>query len=58
MTMSKHVDCAAKGRLTKLDAFVRRMKGGSSAQSAVEFAFALPSCIDAAGCGNSVRDYR
>jgi|HubBroStandDraft_6_1064221.scaffolds.fasta_scaffold28754_4 Flp pilus assembly protein TadG len=42
MTMSKHVDYAAKGCFAKLDALVRQMKGGSSAQSAVEFAFALP----------------
>jgi hypothetical protein len=43
MIMSKHVDSAAKGYLKAfVKAFVRRMKGGSGAQSMVEFAFALP----------------
>jgi Flp pilus assembly protein TadG len=40
--MEKRVDIAAKGRFARVDALVRRLKGGSSAQSAVEFAFALP----------------
>jgi uncharacterized protein (UPF0333 family) len=42
MTMSTHVDSAAKGYRAMVDSFVRRMKGGSGAQSMVEFAFILP----------------
>ena len=40
--MEKRINIAAKGRFAIIDSFVRRLKGGSSAQSAVEFAFALP----------------
>jgi len=40
--MSTHADSAAKGYLAMVGALVRRMEGGSSAQSAVEFALALP----------------
>ena len=40
--MEKRVDIAAKGRFAMVDALVRRLRGGSNAQSAVEFAFALP----------------
>jgi Flp pilus assembly protein TadG len=42
MIMSTHVDSASKGYRAMIDSFVRRMKGGSGAQSMVEFAFALP----------------
>jgi Flp pilus assembly protein TadG len=43
-TMNKgtHVDCAAKGRLAMLAALMHRRKGAGRAQSAVEFAIALP----------------
>jgi Flp pilus assembly protein TadG len=40
--MSTDTNRAAKGRFAKLDALVRRIKEGSSAQSAVEFAIAAP----------------
>jgi hypothetical protein len=42
MTKGTHIDCAAKGRLTILAALIRRLKGAVRAQSAVEFAIALP----------------
>jgi hypothetical protein len=43
-TMNKgtHVDCATKGRLAILAALMRRLKDAGRAQSAVEFAMALP----------------
>lgn len=43
-TMNKrtHVDSAAKGRRATLAALMRRLKGAGGAQSAVEFAIALP----------------
>jgi Flp pilus assembly protein TadG len=40
--MEKRINIAAKGRFAMVDSFVRRLKGGSGAQSMVEFAFALP----------------
>jgi|SRR5208282_565089 len=42
MIMGKHGDCAAKGRLAMVAALVRRLRDTSRAQSAVEFAIALP----------------
>jgi Flp pilus assembly protein TadG len=40
--MEKRINIAAKGRFAMVDSFVRKLKGGSGAQSMVEFAFALP----------------
>ena len=40
--MEKRINIAAKRRFAMVDSFVRRLKGGSGAQSMVEFAFALP----------------
>ena len=43
-TMDKgmHVDCVAKGRRAMFAALMQRLKGAGRAQSAVEFAIALP----------------
>jgi len=40
--MEKRINIAAKGRFALVDSFLRNLKGGSGAQSMVEFAFALP----------------
>jgi uncharacterized protein (UPF0333 family) len=40
--MEKRINIAAKGRFAMIESFVRKLKGGSGAQSMVEFAFALP----------------
>jgi Flp pilus assembly protein TadG len=40
--MEKRIKIAAKGRFALVDSFLRNLKGGSGAQSMVEFAFALP----------------
>jgi Flp pilus assembly protein TadG len=42
MIMNTNIDRKSKGRPPRFDALVRRLRGGSSAQSVVEFAFALP----------------
>jgi Flp pilus assembly protein TadG len=42
MIVNTRVESGAKRCLAMVGAFVRRMEGGSSAQSVVEFAFALP----------------
>jgi Flp pilus assembly protein TadG len=42
MNKGTQVDCAAKGRRAMLAALMHRLKGAGSAQSAVEFAIALP----------------
>jgi Flp pilus assembly protein TadG len=42
MNKGMHVDCVAKGRRAMLAALRHRLKGASGAQSAVEFAIALP----------------
>jgi len=42
MIMGTHADCAAKGRIAMFTALVRRMRGASRAQSAVELAMVLP----------------
>ena len=42
MNKGMHVDCVAKGRRAMLAALMHRLKGGGRAQSAVEFAIALP----------------
>jgi Flp pilus assembly protein TadG len=42
MNKGTQVDCAAKGRLAMLAALMQRLKGTGRAQSAVEFAIALP----------------
>jgi Flp pilus assembly protein TadG len=42
MIKGKHIDCAVKGRRAMLAALRHQLKGASGAQSAVEFAIALP----------------